>query len=135
MNDYLEPEPIGCSGEPSPEPVVPIGNPFAAWPTPTPGALTALGAAAACGAVLLPLMAELFWPAAVALGPSEGAAGVKKLVNLLGVTVGPEELVVAELLVVAVLLVVPELTFFPKIGLLATPLNEPVLNEPVLYGP
>jgi hypothetical protein len=43
-----------------------------------PGALTALDAVAACGAVFEPLMAELFWPAAVALGPmSEGSAGVK----------------------------------------------------------
>jgi hypothetical protein len=59
---------------------VPIGCPFAAWPTPTPGALTALDvvAVAACGAVLVPLTAELFWPAVVALAPmSEGSAGVK----------------------------------------------------------
>jgi len=33
--------PIGCSGDPSPDPEVPIGWPFAEWPTPTPGALTA----------------------------------------------------------------------------------------------
>jgi hypothetical protein len=29
------PESIGCSGDPGPEPVVPIGSPFAAWPTET----------------------------------------------------------------------------------------------------
>jgi hypothetical protein len=55
-----------------------MGIPFEAWPTPTPGALTALAAVFACGAVFEPLMAELFWPAVVELGPaSEGSAGTK----------------------------------------------------------
>lgn len=77
-DNYFDVAPIGFSGEPRPEPELPIGCPLAEWPTPTPAAPTAPDDWSAAGAVFKPLTAVFFWAAAVALGPpSEGAEGTK----------------------------------------------------------
>jgi hypothetical protein len=49
----------GSSGEPRPDPAEPIGFPFTAVPTPTPGPLTA-PSLFCVGAVLLPVVAAFF---------------------------------------------------------------------------
>jgi hypothetical protein len=75
---YFVFEPIGFSGEPRPEPELPIGCPLAEWPTPAPAPLTVPDDWLAPGAVFEPVTAELFCAAAVALGPlSEGSEGTK----------------------------------------------------------
>jgi hypothetical protein len=56
--------PTEFSGDPKPEPGAPIGKPFAAVPTPTPGALT-LPLPGADGLVLLPSTAAAFSSATI----------------------------------------------------------------------
>lgn len=75
---YFDVAPIGFSGEPRPEPVLPIGSPLAEWPTPTLASPTVPDDWFVVGAVFEPLTAVLFCAAAVALGPpSEEAEGSK----------------------------------------------------------